>query len=61
MQLSSHTGPGSRAKFIPGGILIPAAVVCLIFSPDTHNLFIDITNMPGGNATIATQGGLARI
>jgi cytochrome c-type biogenesis protein CcmE len=37
MQLSSHTGLHSRAKFIVGGILILAAVVYLVFSSTKAN------------------------
>ena len=31
------------------------------FNPDTHNLTFDIANVPGDNATIAAQGGLAKV
>jgi cytochrome c-type biogenesis protein CcmE len=31
------------------------------FNADTHNLTFDIANVPGDNATIAAQGGLAKV
>ena len=31
------------------------------FNPDTHNLSFDIANVPGDNATIEAQGGLAKV
>jgi cytochrome c-type biogenesis protein CcmE len=31
------------------------------FNPDTHNLTFDIANVPGDNATIEAQGGLAKV
>ena len=31
------------------------------FNPDTQNLTFDIANVPGDNATIAAQGGLAKV
>jgi cytochrome c-type biogenesis protein CcmE len=31
------------------------------FNPDTHNLSFDIANVPGDNATIDAQGGLAKV
>jgi len=31
------------------------------FNPDTQNLSFDIANVPGDNATITAQGGLAKV
>jgi cytochrome c-type biogenesis protein CcmE len=31
------------------------------FNPESHNLTFDIANVPGDNATIAAQGGLAKV
>lgn len=31
------------------------------YNPDTNNLTFDIANVPGDNATIAAQGGLAKV
>ena len=31
------------------------------FNPDTHDLSFDIANVPGDNATIEAQGGLAKV
>ena len=31
------------------------------FNPDTNNLTFEIANVPGDNATVAAQGGLAKV
>jgi cytochrome c-type biogenesis protein CcmE len=31
------------------------------FNPNTHSLTFDIANVPGDNATITAQGGLAKV
>ena len=33
----------------------------ILFNPDSHDLTFDIANVPGDNATIAAQGGLAKV
>ena len=55
-----------RAKndsLVGRNLRISGAVVgsTIQFNPNTHNLTFDIANVPGDNATIAAQGGLAKV
>ena len=51
------------ASLVGRSLRVSGAVVgsTIQFNPDTHNLTFDIANVPGDNATIDAQGGLAKV
>ena len=51
------------ASLVGRSLRISGAVVgsTIQFNPNTQNLTFDIANVPGDNATIAAQGGLAKV
>ena len=51
------------ASLVGRSLRISGAVVgsSIQFNPHTNNLTFDIANVPGDNATIAAQGGLAKV
>ena len=50
-------------SLIGRSLRISGAVVgsTIQFNPDTQNLTFEIANVPGDNATVAAQGGLAKV
>ena len=51
------------SSLVGRSLRISGAVVgsTIQFNPTTHNLSFDIANVPGDNATITAQGGLAKV
>jgi len=52
-----------NASLVGRSLRISGAVIgsTIQFNSNTHNLTFDIANVPGDNATIAAQGGLAKV
>jgi cytochrome c-type biogenesis protein CcmE len=52
-----------NTSMVGQNLRISGAVVgsTIQFNPDTHDLSFDIANVPGDNATIEAQGGLAKV